>query len=99
VSDERVEKLVEKYAMDLSEYHDDNGYALDATKYVAVEGFRAALQEARREALKEAAEIVTKQQVPPLSQEAGAEVRRYHNRALGMAAMELERLAGEEGTK
>jgi hypothetical protein len=76
VSDERVEKLVEKYFGKTSGYYDDSRPAeLKA---------RLALQEARREALKEAAQTVKKY----------AHV--YSDEEI---ADELERLAGEEGTK
>jgi hypothetical protein len=107
---ERVEKLVDKYAMDLSEYHDDNGYALDATKYVAVEGFRAALLEARREALNEAIEICrilesqnedyrVKRPYLPDSQKVEIIEREVAYSVVRGELERLERLAGEERTK
>jgi hypothetical protein len=56
-NDRFVEELANKYAMDMSMYHDDNDYALDATPYVAVEGVRKAIREAMAQAYRDAAMI------------------------------------------
>jgi hypothetical protein len=93
VSDERVEKLVQQVDR-------DTFGALAKSQLGAV---RAALQEARREALKQAAKILDGM----ADDDTLLDMRRpeseanygYAGRRLAAAKNELERLAGEEGTK
>jgi hypothetical protein len=85
---ERVEKLVEKYCT--------HKFVIDGGKVCASrEQLRAAIVEARREALKEARRVIIGFKTVSCYPES---VRTYN---LGVDAMAeaLERLAGEEGTK
>jgi hypothetical protein len=81
MSDERVEESVNKWA-----YLIWNAHSESVTDFAGVrEKVRAALQEARREALKEAAEFIFE------SNEYNHDVHSRHEQAT-----ELWRLAGEE---
>jgi hypothetical protein len=106
VSDERVEKLVEKYAATVSNSqtfqfltfdNEDRRRVFLNSPVVQNEMrvLRAALQEARREALKEAAAIVLTYKV---MYHAPNGVEEY-NGGIYTISQELGRLAGEEGTK
>jgi biotin carboxylase len=99
VSDERVEKLVEKYCAEFHVLGDGSSARIsilrkgppmeDDFELAKRELLRAALQEARREALKEAASFASEYVEGTVPADVRAE----------MVADLLERLAGEEGTK
>jgi hypothetical protein len=98
---ERVEKLVEKVISELS----SGNLARHGTPWVwpgevyLDRAIRAALLEARREVWERAIEVAGAFEVKPLPTLVDADIRKAHNRALRIVKAELERLAGEEGTK
>lgn len=101
VSDERVEKLVEKYSIQICQSYGitylgpeirGEGDYIDPKSVTGL--LRAAVQEARREALKEAATVARNHQADAIGP-----IDFALNAKCEMIAKELERLAGEEGTK